>query len=157
MANIVSDGLSQVITRNRLAVRNTKDVISVITLVDLIVILPSFIAYILLSLRSLSSIGFQFAVIVTLLLLLLPLAIGLSGVFLSKKVVLSKGEHKGENIAPIILFLLLIFSMFGAYTPIIAKLAILMPSLGSLDTIECSIALFYLLFVVKSVTSLMKD
>lgn len=156
MTNSVVLGLNELLSGKRKLVRNSKDIINVITLIDLIVILPSFIVFLALNIGNLSTLGIAYRVVVPSFLLFLPFAIVLAGFFLTRKKDLVDPKKEGEEVVPTLIFLLFIFSMFSIYIPVIQKLSVLLPSIGTLNIIESSIVFLFLVFVIKNVTSILK-
>lgn len=156
MTNSIVIGLNDILLRKRQIVRNSKDIIFVITLVDSFVILPSFVIFLVLNIGNLTSLGLAYKIVVPFFLLFLPLAIVLAGFMLTRKNGLTDSKKEEDEIVPTIVFLLFIFSMFSIYIPVIQKLSVLLPSIGTLNIIESSIVLLFLVFVVKNVTSILK-
>ncbi len=156
MINSIVLRLDELLSGKHKLVRNSKDIINVITLIDLIVILPSFIVFLVLNIGNLSTLGVAYRVVVPSFLLFLPFAIVLAGFFLTRKRDLTDPKKDGEEVVPTLVFLLFIFSMFSIYIPVIQKLSMLLPSIGTLNIIESSIVFLFLVFVIKNVTSILK-
>ncbi len=157
MGNVLSDGLNISIVERRLSVANFREGISVIALVDLLIIVPSIVVFLAFNFRALSSIGLPFLFMVLVFLLYLPLVILSASIFFYKGRAESKGETKNGNVFPIVLYLMLIFSVLGIYIPSIERLTTVVPSFGSLNIIGFAIVVTNVVFVVKNVSGILKE
>ncbi len=155
MTNIVSYGFGHEAVKNQPTAKGTKNIISAIVLIDLIVILPSFLVFLVIDLKNISGLSLPLRIFVPSLLLSVPLAIIGVGSILVRRMDLSKGEREKENVVPVLMFLLFIFLMFSIYIPAITKLVTLVPSLYGFEIIGFCTVFFYLVYVIKSVTSIL--
>ncbi|EQB66246.1 MAG: hypothetical protein AMDU3_IPLC00001G0412 [Thermoplasmatales archaeon I-plasma] len=150
MGTILSDGFSNSVIKQKLSVKTSRDAIFIITLVDLVLIVPSVVLFSLLNFRELSSYGLVFSIVVLAFLSYLPLSIIWASMVLSGKRVDGRASVTNEKVVPIVLFLLLTFSMLGIYIPSIQKLTSIMPSFGALNIVGFTIIVLNLMFVMKN-------
>jgi hypothetical protein len=150
MGTILSDGFSNSVIKQKLSVKTSRDAIFIITLVDLALIVPSVVLFSLLNFRELSSYGLVFSIVVLAFLSYLPLSIIWASMVLSGKRVDGRASVTNEKVVPIVLFLLLTFSMLGIYIPSIQKLTSIMPSFGALNIVGFAIIVLNLMFVMKN-------
>ena len=150
MGTILSDGFSNSVIKQKLSVKTSRDAIFIITLVDLVLIVPSVVLFSLLNFRELSSYGLVFSIVVLAFLSYLPLSIIWASMVLSSKRVDGRASVTNEKVVPIVLFLLLTFSMLGIYIPSIQKLTSIMPSFGALNIVGFAIIVLNLMFVMKN-------
>ncbi len=150
MGTILSDGFSNSVIKQKLSVKTSRDAIFIITLVDLVLIVPSVVLFSLLNFRELSSYGLVFSIVVLAFLSYLPLSIIGASMVLSGKWVDGRASVTNEKVVPIVLFLLLTFSMLGIYIPSIQKLTSIMPSFGALNIVGFAIIVLNLMFVMKN-------
>jgi hypothetical protein len=150
MGTILSDGFSNSVIKQKLSVKTSRDAIFIITLVDLVLIVPSVVLFSLLNFRELSSYGLVFSIVVLAFLSYLPLSIIWASMVLSGKRVDGRASVTNEKVVPIVLFLLLTFSMLGIYIPSIQKLTSIMPSFGALNIVGFAIIVLNLMFVMKN-------
>ena len=150
MGTILSDGFSNSVIKQKLSVKTSRDAIFIITLVDLVLIVPSVVLFSLLNFRELSSYGLVFSIVVLAFLSYLPLSIIGASMVLSGKRVDGRASVTNEKVVPIVLFLLLTFSMLGIYIPSIQKLTSIMPSFGALNIVGFAIIVLNLMFVMKN-------
>ena len=150
MGTILSDGFSNSVIKQKLSVKTSRDAIFIITLVDLVLIVPSVVLFSLLNFRELSSYGLVFSIVVLAFLSYLPLSIIWASMVLSGKWVDGRASVTNEKVVPIVLFLLLTFSMLGIYIPSIQKLTSIMPSFGALNIVGFAIIVLNLMFVMKN-------
>jgi hypothetical protein len=155
MTYIVPFGFGNETAKNRPTINKPKNIISALVLIDLIVILPSSIVFLLIDLNNIRALTPFFRVFVPLIILSVPIAVLIFGFFLVKRVDLSKSEREKENVVPVLMFLLFVFSMFGIYIPAITKLVSLVPSLYGFEVVGFCTIFFYLVYVIKSVTSIL--
>ena len=153
----MSDGLNNSVIRQRLSVKNPKDAISIITLVDLLIIVPSIVLFLTFNFRILNSFGLPFLLVVLTFLFYLPVAILSASFFLSKRQSESNDQLAQNNVLPMILFLMLVFSMLGIYIPSIEKLTHLIPSFGSLNVVGFAIVIMDVTFILKNLTKFTKE
>ncbi|MGC8561953.1 MAG: hypothetical protein ACP5NO_01965 [Thermoplasmata archaeon] len=152
MGIILSDGLVNSVIKQKLSVKNSRDAISIITLVDLVLIVPSVVLFLAFNFRALSSFGLMFSVVVLAFLMYLPLSILWASKVLSAKRFTAETSATKDRVLPIVLFLLLTFSMLGIYIPSIQKLTSIMPSFGTLNIVGFAIIVLNLMFVMKHFT-----
>ena len=157
MGNVLSDGLNNNVIRQRLSVKNPRDAISIITLVDLLIIVPSIVLFLTFNFRILNSFGLPFLLVVLTFLFYLPVAILSASFFLSKRQSESNDQLAQNNVLPMILFLMLVFSMLGIYIPSIEKLTHLIPSFGSLNVVGFAIVIMDVTFILKNLTKFTKE
>ena len=157
MGNVLSDGLNNSVIRQRLSVKNPEDAISIITLVDLLIIVPSIVLFLTFNFRILNSFGLPFLLVVLTFLFYLPVAILSASFFLSKRQSESNDQLAQNNVLPMILFLMLVFSMLGIYIPSIEKLTHLIPSFGSLNVVGFAIVIMDVTFILKNLTKFTKE
>jgi hypothetical protein len=157
MGNVLSDGLNNNVIRQRLSIKNPKDAISIITLVDLLIIVPSIVLFLTFNFRVLNSFGLPFLLVVLAFLFYLPVAILFASFFLSKRQSGSNDQLVKNNVLPTILFLMLVFSMLGIYIPSIEKLTLLIPSFGSLNVVGFAIVTMNVTFLLKNMTKFTKE
>ena len=150
MGTILSDGFSNSVIKQKLSVKTSRDAIFIITLVDLVLIVPSVVLFSLLNFRELSSYGLVFSIVVLAFLSYLPVSIIWASMVLSGKRVDGRASVTNDKVLPIVLFLLLTFSMLGIYIPSIQKLTSIMPSFGVLNIVGFAIIVLNLMFVMKN-------
>lgn len=150
MGTILSDAFSNSVIKQKLSVKNSQDAISIITLVDLVLIVPSIVLFLAFNYSALSSFGLFFSVVVLAFLSYLPLSIVWASKVLSGKKFDSKSPVTKDQVLPIVLFLLLTFSMLGIYIPSIQKLTSIMPSFGALNIVGFAIIVMNLIFIMKN-------
>jgi hypothetical protein len=150
MGTILSDGFSNSVIKQKLSVKNSHDAISIITLVDLVLIVPSIVIFLAFNFRELSSFGLVFSIVVLAFLSYLPVSIIWASMVLSGKVFNGRQSVTNDKVLPIVLFLLLTFSMLGIYIPSIQKLTSIMPSFGALNIVGFAIIVLNLMFVMKN-------
>ena len=157
MANVLSDGLSNSVISQRLSVKSYSEAISIITIVDLGVIVPSIVLFLAFNFRSLTVFGLPFLIIILSFLLYLPLAILSASFYFARHA--AKGENKVSkgNVLPILLFLILTFTILGIYIPSIEKLTLIIPSFGSLNIVGFVIVVVNLMFIIKNLARSIKD
>lgn len=152
MTNITSDGINQFVSRRRFSVRTGRDIITQITFIDMVLIVPSVVAFLALNFNLLIDYGLSFYLILTAFLLYLPLVIVFAGVLLSRGYSMQAVEKANRNMLYITLFLLLVFSVFGIYIPLVEKLTEMIPAFGSLNLMGGSTVFLNLLFILKNVS-----
>ncbi len=157
MWEVMSDGFNRNVIRHRLSVKNSREAISIIALVDLLVIVPSIILFLAFNLKLISSFGIPFLILVLSFLFYLPLAMLFASFYFSNKEVESSAQVAKNKILPTILFLMLIFAMLGVYIPSIEKLTLLIPSFGSLNIAGFAIVTTNVTFIVKNFTKFMSE
>ncbi len=157
MGNVLSDGLNYGIIRKRLSVSNFREAILIITLVDLLIIVPSIVVFLAFNFRALSNFGLPFLLLILAFLFYLPLVILSASVFFYKGRAESKSQTKNGNIFPILLYLLLIFTVLGIYIPSIERLTTIIPSFGSLNIIGFAIVVTNVVFVAKNVSGILSE
>ncbi|MCL4447164.1 MAG: hypothetical protein M0Z77_03155 [Thermoplasmatales archaeon] len=157
MGNVTSDGLSYSVIRQKLSVKNSREALSIITAVDMLVIVPSIAIFLALNFIELTRFGPLFLVTVLAFLLYLPVGILWAPSLLSRKLTDSSIGSAKSEVLPIILYLLLTFSMLGIYIPSIQKLTVLMPSFGSLNVVGFAIVVINISFVMKNLAGIMKE
>lgn len=157
MWEVMSDGFNRNVIRHRLSVNNSREAISKIALVDLLVIVPSIILFLAFNLKLISSFGIPFLILVLSFLFYLPLAMLFASFYFSNKEVESSAQATKNKVLPAILFLMLIFAMLGVYIPSIEKLTLLIPSFGSLNIAGFAIVTTNVAFIIKNFTKFMSE
>lgn len=152
---MVSFGSGQKILKNQNSTSKTRNVIYTLILIDLAVILPSSVVFLILDFTRVASLPLLLRMVVPSLLLSVPVAILFFGFFLERKLTSANVGGEKENVVPVLMFLLFVFSMFGVYIPAISKLVSMVPSLYGFEVVGFATIFFYLVYVIKSVVSIL--
>lgn len=155
MSFMVSFGSGQKILKNQNLTSKTRNVIYTLILIDLAVILPSSAIFLILDFSRVASLPILLRIAVPSLLLSVPVAILVFGFFLERKLTSANVGSEKENVVPVLMFLLFTFSLFGVYIPAISKLVPMVPSLYGFEVVGFATIFFYLVYVIKSVVSIL--
>ena len=102
-------------------------------------------------------IGSTFLIIILSFLLYLPLAILSASFYFARHAAKRENKVSKGNVLPILLFLILTFTILGIYIPSIEKLTLIIPSFGSLNIVGFVIVVVNLIFIIKNFARSIKD
>ena len=157
MEGSLSDVIKNQVIPGGVGLITPRGMMSFVTMIDLIIIVPSIVAFLAINLRILSAHGIFIAVLTSVFLLYLPLAILSGGVFFTRKHDLSHTPDSGEKVVPIILFFIFLFSLLGIYIPTVGRISQLFPEFGSLNVMGGLLVLINCFLVWKVASRMIKN
>ena len=156
MGNFLSDGLREKEIMERMNIGSARGVISLVTLFDLVVIVPSIALFLAFNIGVMNHYGIPFLLFLLTFIIYLPLVIVSAGMFLSRKSGHYNMGVRGESVKTLLFFLLL-FSLFGIYMPSIERLSAIIPAFQSLNIVGGAIVIFNLVFLLKNAAKIFKE
>jgi len=157
MGGSLSDVIKNQVIPGGVGLITPRGMMSFVTMIDLIIIVPSIVAFLAINLRILSAHGIFIAVLTSVFLLYLPLAILSGGVFFTRKHDSSHTPDSGEKVVPIILFFIFLFSLLGIYIPTVGRISQLFPEFGSLNVMGGLLVLINCFLVWKVASRMIKN